>query len=61
MPCHGGGRRGQDHREPFVRVEAIVPDGVAAAILDAVRTDFPPPRRVTACVETVEVLMPDAF
>jgi hypothetical protein len=34
---------------------------VATAILDAVRVDFPPPRRVTACVETVEVLMPDAF
>ncbi len=61
IPCHGGGRREHDHREPFVRVEAIVPEAVAAAILDAVRTDFPPPRRVTACVETVEVLGPDPF
>lgn len=61
IPCHGGGRREHDHREAFVRVEAIVPEAVSAAILDAVRTDFPPPRRVTACVETVEVLMPDAF
>ncbi len=61
IPCHGGGRREHDHHEPFVRVEAIVPEPVATAILDAVRVDFPPPRRVTACVETVEVLMPDAF
>ncbi len=61
IPCHGGGRREHDHRESFVRVEAIVPEAVAAAILDAVRADFPPPRRVTACVETVEVLMPDQF
>jgi MFS superfamily sulfate permease-like transporter len=61
IPCHGGGRREHDHRELFVRIEAIVPEAVAAAILDAVRTDYPPPRRVTACVETVEVLVPDAF
>ena len=61
IPCHGGGRHEQDHREPFVRVEAIVSQAVAEAILDAMRVDFPPPRRVTACVETVEVLVADAF
>ena len=61
ISCHGGGRREHDHRELFVRVEAIVTEAVAEAILDAVRVDFPAPRRVTACVETVEVLMPDQF
>ena len=61
IPCHGGGRHEQDHREPFVLVEAIVSQAVAEAILDAMRADFPPPRRVTACVETVEVLVADAF
>ena len=61
IPCHGGGRREQDHGESFVRIEAIVSKAVAEAILDSVRADFPPPRRVTACVETVDVLVPDAF
>lgn len=61
IPCHGGGRREHENQEAFVRVEAIVSRPAAEAILEAVRSDIPAPQRVTACLETVDVLVPDAF
>jgi MFS superfamily sulfate permease-like transporter len=60
MPCHGAGRRGTES-DRLVRIEAIVTDRIAATIIEALRVEYPPPRRLTVCLETVEVLQPEAF
>jgi hypothetical protein len=60
MPCHGAGRRGAES-DRLVRIEAIVTDRIATAIIEAVRVEYPSPHRLTVCLETVEVLQPEAF
>ncbi|MFM7737438.1 MAG: P-II family nitrogen regulator, partial [Alphaproteobacteria bacterium] len=61
-PCHGSGRRGTNATDDeFVRIEVIAPPDVADRILDAVLVEFAPDRRVTAWIETVEVLRPERF
>jgi MFS superfamily sulfate permease-like transporter len=60
MPCHGAGRRGTES-DGLVRIEAIVTDRIATAIIEALRVEYPPPHRLTVCLETVEVLQPEAF
>ena len=61
IPCHGAGRRDTAGGEQFVRIEAIVPHDVAERILDMLHADVAPHHRLTACVETVEVLRREQF
>ena len=60
MPCAGAGRRslnsGQQARSAQVRIEVIAPKEVSDSILDFLRRDILPGHRVTACVETVDVV-----
>jgi MFS superfamily sulfate permease-like transporter len=61
MPCRGAGRRETTESDDFVRIEAIVPGAVAERILDMLHADVAPHHRLTACVETVEVLRREQF
>ncbi|MCA9213132.1 MAG: SulP family inorganic anion transporter [Planctomycetales bacterium] len=60
MPCSGAGRRGirdgQINKTPQIRIEVVVPFDVCNRILDFLRRDILPDHRVTACVETVDVV-----
>ncbi len=60
LPCSGAGRRNLENgSRPLpnqVRLEVVVPFGVCEAILDFMRRDILPEHRVTACVETVDVV-----
>jgi MFS superfamily sulfate permease-like transporter len=60
MPCSGAGRRhlanGQSSKSDQVRIEVVAPHAVCDAILDFLRSDILPEHRVTACVETVDVV-----
>jgi MFS superfamily sulfate permease-like transporter len=73
--CHGAGRRHADDTaggdtagagapaggEPLVRLEAIVPADAAERILDDLLGRFAVSHRLTACVETVDVLRREQF
>jgi MFS superfamily sulfate permease-like transporter len=60
MPCYGAGRRhlSEDHvdKTAKVRIEVIATPDVCEAILNFLRRDILPEHRVTACLETVEVV-----
>lgn len=65
IPCHGAGRR-QVHSGQFdvgtqVRIEVIVPSNVCESILSFLRRDILPDNHVTACVETIEVVLAEQF
>ena len=47
--------------QDVIRIEVVVANEVADAIVDYLRQDVMPQQRVTACVETVDVLSPDQF
>jgi hypothetical protein len=65
IPCTGSGRhgleKGESSRNAQVRIEIVVPENVCEDILSFIRTEFLPKHRVTACVETVDVVRPDHF
>ncbi|MFM7521634.1 MAG: SulP family inorganic anion transporter [Planctomycetota bacterium] len=64
IPCHGAGRHGAGGATAdgaLVRIEAIVPAEVAERILDDLLGKFAPAHRLTACVETVDVLRREQF
>jgi MFS superfamily sulfate permease-like transporter len=61
IPCHGAGRRDTAAGDRFIRIEAIVPHDVAERILDMLHADVAPHHRLTACIETVEVLRREQF
>lgn len=60
MPCTGAGRRqlenGRERKLNQVRIEIIALPDVCDAIIEFLRTDILPEHRVTACVETVDVV-----
>jgi hypothetical protein len=62
--ARGAGRTAlREHTTPqdVIRIEVVVANEVADAIVDYLRQDVMPRHRVTACVETVDVLSPDQF
>ncbi|MCH7990179.1 MAG: SulP family inorganic anion transporter, partial [Planctomycetes bacterium] len=63
--CTGAGRhgleKGEASRSAQVRIEIVIPENVCEDILSFIRTEFLPKHRVTACVETVDVVRPDHF
>jgi MFS superfamily sulfate permease-like transporter len=65
MPCSGAGRHdietGQWTRDAQVRIEAVVLSDVCEAIISYLRYEIAPLHRVTACVETVEVMRREQF
>lgn len=64
IPCSGAGRgsRSDDGLpKSQVRIEAVVPEEIASRIFDYLRTNVQPKHRITACLETVEVLRRDQF
>lgn len=65
MPCHGAGRatldEGNGTSNSQIRLEAVVSREVAERIIDYLRADIVPNHRITACMETVEVLRQDNF
>ncbi|MGC3970887.1 MAG: SulP family inorganic anion transporter [Pirellulales bacterium] len=65
VPCRGAGRRciaaGEPANEELVRIETVVAAPIAETLLDFLRRDIMPDSRITACVETVEVMNPDQF
>ena len=48
-------------RNAQVRIEIVIPENVCEDTLSFLRTDFLPKQRMTACVETVDVVRPDHF
>lgn len=60
MSCSGAGRRhlvnGMPGKSNQVRIEVIAQRDVCDAILDFLRRDILPEHRITACVETVDVV-----
>lgn len=65
IPCLGAGRRllssGAEPNSSQVRIEVVVTRLVSDALLDYLRRDLLKEHRVTACVETVDVVNPDQF
>lgn len=65
MQCSGAGRRGIHNgdiqKTPQVRIEVIVPFDVCDRIVDFLRKEIRPEHRITACVETVDVLQIGPF
>ncbi len=65
ITCRGAGRRcladGLSEGDPQVRIEVVVPVDVCDAILSFLRHDILPAFRLTACVETVDVIRADQF
>jgi MFS superfamily sulfate permease-like transporter len=65
IPCSGAGRRALADkgaaRNAQVRIEVVAPYPVAEDILRYVQKEVAPAHRVTACLETVEVLQSDHF
>jgi MFS superfamily sulfate permease-like transporter len=65
IPCHGAGRRhpaaGSDGSDRLIRLEVIVPADSAELILDDLLGRFAPSHRLTACVETVDVVRREQF
>jgi hypothetical protein len=64
VAAKGAGRtalRGNAGTQDVVRIEVVVTTEVADAITDYLREDVMPCYRVTACVETVDVLSPKQF
>jgi MFS superfamily sulfate permease-like transporter len=65
IPCTGAGRstitNNNGSRNAQVRLEAVVPPDVAERILDYLHVDVSPANRITACVESVEVLQQNKF
>lgn len=65
LPCAGAGRRGLNERvfkrESLVRLEAVVPNDTAEALLNYVQNTLAASNPVTACLETVDVLCRDKF
>ncbi len=65
FPCSGVGRRHLESGAPpdsnLVRIEVIVPRDVCDVILDFLRRDILPEQRVTACIETVDVVRVGPF
>jgi MFS superfamily sulfate permease-like transporter len=62
VPCHGGGRRDTDSSaRPLVRFETIVPAEVARGILDELRGHAFAGERLTAWIESVDVLRLEQF
>eukprot|EP00456_Euglypha_rotunda_P030244 TRINITY_DN235_c2_g1_i2.p1 TRINITY_DN235_c2_g1~~TRINITY_DN235_c2_g1_i2.p1 ORF type:complete len:652 (-),score=147.11 TRINITY_DN235_c2_g1_i2:4937-6892(-) len=65
MPCQGAGRRllssGGELNGSQVRIEVVVTRPVSDALLDYLRRDILGEHRVTACLETVDVVNPDHF
>ncbi len=60
----GAGRTALRENGPpqdVIRIEVVVANEVADAIADYLRLDVMPHHRVTACVETVDVLSPEQF
>jgi MFS superfamily sulfate permease-like transporter len=59
-PCSGSGRRtledGDSIRRAQVRIEVVAPNHVCDVMLDFLRRDILPEHRITACVETVDVV-----
>jgi len=62
IPCTGAGRSTKDNgsRNSQTRIEAIVPDDVAASIMDYLQ-QLSREHRLTACLESVEVIQHAAF
>ncbi len=65
IPCLGAGRRllssGAEPNASQVRIEVVVTRPVSDVLLDYLRRDILKEHRVTACVETVDVVNPDQF
>ncbi|MFO1066758.1 MAG: SulP family inorganic anion transporter [Pirellulales bacterium] len=65
IPCRGAGRRHVSHgildARTQVRIEVIVPFDVSDQILVFLRKEILPNNHVTACVETIEVVLPEQF
>ncbi|MEX0701764.1 MAG: SulP family inorganic anion transporter [Planctomycetales bacterium] len=66
FPCHGAGRHDLDAsgvpaRRPRMRIEVISRPDVSEQIVAYLREEVFPDHRVTACVETVEVIRPEHF
>jgi MFS superfamily sulfate permease-like transporter len=60
----GAGRttlRDRGGPQDMIRIEVVVANEVADAIVDFLREDVMPRHRVTACVETVDVVSPSQF
>ena len=60
----GAGRtalRDRGGPQDVIRIEVVVANEVADAIVDFLREDVMPRHRVTACVETVDVVSPSQF
>jgi len=66
IPCLGVGRRGlaagtAPENAPQIRIEIILPPEQSEQLLGYLRREILPLHRVTACVETVEVIDPGRF
>jgi hypothetical protein len=65
MPCHGQGRAdarsGRAAAVPCVRFEVVAPADVCDRIVSVLHAEILPDHRATICVETVDVVRPDAF
>jgi MFS superfamily sulfate permease-like transporter len=63
--CFGAGRRSVDHNELTAREQRelvfIMPTEVCDAVIEYLRTSILPQHRITACVETVEVVRITSF
>lgn len=65
LPCRGAGRRElRDYGKAVnskVRIEVVATDQTCANILNFLKQDVMPHHRLTAYLDTVEVMRPDAF
>lgn len=65
MPCHGAGRKdlqlGNLSKQDQVRLEVIVTPEVCDELMRILRRDFHESHAITVCVETVDVISPQAF